>query len=118
MEQNKLHGINQTKELLDAIFATTDAVVRSLKDGKIGFEDVAYFIPVFPKIELAIRDSVVIPKELGDLDKEEAEELKSYIKEKFDIENDVLEKRIEDALSLAFSLYVFIKGIMDGLKNK
>jgi hypothetical protein len=113
----KLHSTTQTKELLDAIFSTTDAVVRSLKDGKIGFEDVAYFIPVFPKIELAIRDGVEIPKELADLDKEEAEDLKNYIQEKFDIENDVLEKRIEDALGLVLSLYTFIKGIMDDLKH-
>ena len=116
MEEKK-YDIKETKEMLAAVFTLGNAVGKSLEDGKIGFDDFANFIPVLPKLGTAIANSDQIPKELKDLDKEEVEEIKAFIKEEFDISNDALEEMIEKGLDLIVTLYYFIKGLINDLKK-
>jgi len=114
--KNKLHGIIQTKELLDFVFSLVTAIDKSLEDGKIDYSDIMNIIPVLMKSGLAFKDIDQVPKELGDLDKEEIEALKMFVEEKFDISNDKIEKVVKVAFDVIFALSQLLQDISG--KNK
>jgi hypothetical protein len=97
-------GIKETKELVGFALLTAKAVVNSLADGKIGFEDAWRMIEVLQKAQPAFEGVAAIPTELGDLDNVEVDDLKKYILSEFDIPNDALEYVIEDALMIGLAL--------------
>lgn len=116
--KNKLYGTTQTLEMLDGLFSLASALDKSLEDGELDFSDLIHFYPVIPKLTLGIKNGDQIPKELTDLDEWELNKIKDYISEKFDISDDVLEHRIEEALKLLLSLHYFIYGLIQDLKKK
>lgn len=110
-EKNKLHSITQTKELLDFVFALVTGIDKAMSDGKFDYNDIITIIPAFMKAGLAIKGIDQVPKELGDLDKEEIEELKAFIHDKFDIANDKLEFVIKKAFDVIFIISQLLQDI-------
>ena len=115
MEEKK-YDITETKEVLDFVFALVKTIEKSLEDGKIDYSDVMNLLPAFSKLGLAFKDIEMVPKELGDLDKEEADALKEYFAKNFDIANDKIEFYIEKALEIILALYFLIKDITNANK--
>jgi len=70
------YTIKETSELIEAVIALKDAAAAAkANDGKINFGDLALFVPALIKLPDAINDIEQIPRELGDLDEDEIQEL-------------------------------------------
>jgi len=72
------YGIKETKEFLDLGFSLWGAVDAAGADDKYDFNDMAYLIPIIPKLEPGIGDIGLMPKEMADLDDEDAKELLDF----------------------------------------
>lgn len=105
------YGIESIKETLSSVLSLTASIANALEDGKINF--LTEGIPLISSL-------VVIPKlvqnakksfaELKDLDKKEAKEVALFFESSFDIKNDELEHKIEEAIFLLSESYDFITG--------
>lgn len=107
-------GTTQTQEALSFIISFAMAIDRSLEDGRFDVSDVAQFVDPLLKLVPAVEDASEIPSEITDLDAEEAEALRVFVSERFDIRDDQLEEIIEEGLSAAVALlrfYLKIRGI-------
>ena len=69
------YDVKNTKEVLRLGLAGFQAYEGVMKDGKLGFDDVAHIMLVIPYIEDAIKDITLIPKELGELDDADGKDL-------------------------------------------
>ncbi len=71
------YGIKETSEMFDAVISTKKAYESSVADnGKVDFpNDVLNFIDPLTKLPTAINGADKIPKELGDLNQAEIEQL-------------------------------------------
>lgn len=71
------YGIKETEEMFDAVIAGKKAYELSIADdGKVTFPgDILNFIDALTKIPTAFNGANKIPKELGDLDQVEIEQL-------------------------------------------
>lgn len=68
-------GVEQTKAGLDFVFAGVAAVKSAKADDKIDLADAQYLIPLLLQAGPALKDPALYPKELGELDAADAEEL-------------------------------------------
>ena len=102
-------GIEQTKELLDFIFALVQAIEESTKDGEFTWSDGLNFIEPLKKIAPAIDDIEEVIPEVMDLDASEWNELVDYVQANFDLDTDPeddtdVETKIEEALNAGVEL--------------
>ena len=102
-------GIEQTKELLDFIFALITAIKESTRDGDFTWSDGLNFIEPLKKIAPAIDDIEEVIPEVMDLDASEWHELVDYVQENYDLDTNPdddsdLESRIEEALNAGVEL--------------
>ncbi len=102
-------GIQQTKELLDFIFALVQAIKESTKDGEFTWSDGLNFIEPLKKIAPAINDIEEVIPEVMDLDASEWNELVDYVQANFDLDTDPeddtdVETKIEEALNAGVEL--------------
>jgi hypothetical protein len=102
-------GIEQTKELLDFIFALITAIKESTKDGDFTWSDGLNFIEPLKKIAPAIDDIEEVIPEVMDLDASEWHELVDYVQENYDLDTDPdddsdIESKIEEALNAGVEL--------------
>lgn len=102
-------GFTETKQVLDAMIALGKAFEQSLKDGKLNLLDVPNFIAFFTLILPAIEDISEVPFEFQVSDPEQIAELKQYLQENLDLDDDQLEAFIEDAFKVALDLFAFVK---------
>ena len=108
------YGIKETKEVVGFIISLGEGIALAIEDG-LGLDDIVHFMEALMRAPTAFAGMDLVPAELKDLSPEEAQELKDYIAEDFDIPNDKLEDTIERALQLAVDLYEFIKGMFPEL---
>lgn len=106
-ERNPM-GYKELREALEFVFELTETIIKSLSDG-ISATDLAKFVSLIGKAVPAFRGIDQIPAEFADLDDQEADELVEYLREKFDIPNDVIEARIEQGLQIITNLGMSIK---------
>lgn len=104
-------GIKESKEVLDFVLALGNAAGVSLSDGKIGLEDLSNFFGALTVAGPAFEGIQDVVKEFKDLDKEEAAELVTYVKEKFDIPQDDIEAMVEKGLAAALLIGEIIVGL-------
>ena len=102
-------GIQQTKELLDFIFALLQEIKESTKDGEFTWSDGLIFIEPLKKIAPAIDDIEEVIPEVMDLDASEWNELVDYVQANFDLDTDPeddtdVETKIEEALNAGVEL--------------
>jgi hypothetical protein len=98
------------KELKDVVYAGLK-IGEALSDG-IGIEDIG----ALTSLPAAIAGISDVPAEIADLDEAEAEELKQYVKDNFDIPDDKLEAFIEQAVETVvkiYALYLAFKAMRD-----
>jgi hypothetical protein len=104
------YNIKNTKEVLDLAFAGGMAVKNALADGKIDLQDVGHLMPVIMLAGPALEDIALVPKEIGDLNAQEAQELMDYAKQKLDpiLSDEALKAKINKGLKLGVSLAEFL----------
>jgi len=110
-ENSKSYGTTQTKEMLDFVFTLVKSIDKAMQDGKFDYSDIITIIPAFMKIGAALKDVQDIPRELADLDKEEMNDLKKFVRDNFDISNDKVEKYIIIAFDIIFALSTVLQDI-------
>ena len=111
------YGIEETKEMVGFVISLGEGVAKAVEDG-FSLDDIVYFLEALTRAPAAFENMAAIPSELKDLSGEEAQALKDYIAEDFDIPNDKLEDVIERALQLAADLYEFLRGLFPELFEK
>ena len=102
-------GFKETKEVLDAMIALGKAIEASMEDDKLTLLDVPNFIPFLTKILPAIEGVEQVPFEFKVADPAEIEELKTYLKDNLDLEDDQLEAFIEDSFKVALDIFMLVK---------
>lgn len=105
-------GIKETKELVKFGLVLGKALAEALADGKVDLTDALKFLPVLRELKDAVEGIDQVPTELKDLDDAEKKELLEYIKGEFDLENDEVEAKCEEALTAATSLVYLAYGLV------
>lgn len=91
-------GIENLKTALAGAIELGNAIDKALADDKFNFSDAPLFMSAFPAIAAAIKSAREAGKEIGDVDQFEREELKTFIKDRFDLTDDILEARLESGI--------------------
>jgi hypothetical protein len=101
--------VKNIKEALIAVLALPKVYEAAMEDGKIGFEDLALLMALFPKLQPAIEGITEIPGELKDMTEEERLELVVLVKAELDLEDDSLEEKIEIAFDILTKIAMLLK---------
>ena len=104
-------GVENLKKVLAAMIAVGMKVKEVTEDGFQIFADSIALLPNVIDLVLVIKNGKDAWVEFNDLDDVEREEVMNFIKEKFDLDDDVVEGNVEDALDLIFSAGQFINGL-------
>jgi len=105
------YGIKETREF--ALFL--NALIKSIRQAKANgvktsFAGILLAIPLFlPAIGLsqdAFADINLIPKEFGDLDSNEAQEIIDLVNQGFELDNHLTEAQIEKLFAATLNFYV------------
>lgn len=102
-------NMKETKEAVSAFISFGNALGLSLEDGKITLKDSVHFIGAIMEVPKALEGFNKIPDEIKNMTSEEQDELYLFVKEKFSIPDERIEKIIIDALLLAKMNYNFVK---------
>jgi len=104
---SKKHGVEKIKKALGFIIELGDNVSKALKDGKYSFAEIFGTALVAKEVVPIIKESKELYAELKDLDLEEKHDIEKWAKNKFDIPNDKLEKKIEKGFNVLISIADF-----------
>lgn len=88
-------GIQNTKEVLDALFTGQDVFIAAKADGKIDLADLGLLFQLVPKLGPAVADANVIPAELADLDSGEGAELVAYVSTRYAVGSDKAKEMVK-----------------------
>lgn len=95
-------GTDNLKKLIGFALSLTEQVATSSKDGW-QWTDFFQFVDEAAQVSDVIKSWKDVPAELADLTTEERAELNEWVADEFDIENDKVEKYVEDGLAWAVS---------------
>jgi hypothetical protein len=105
------YGIVETKESLTWLFDLTDAIIKSLEDGKVSIADAPKFWGTLIGSGKAIGGINQVPLEIAELSSEELAELVQLVKNRFNLADHRLEELIENILFHALQLTINITAI-------
>jgi len=109
-QDNKMvMGFKETKEAVDFAIALGQGVESGLSDGKLTLADVALLFPAFIKLIPAVEGADQIALEFKLATQEEIDELKAYLAEKLDLQDEKMEAFIEDAFGLVLTVWSIVK---------
>lgn len=111
-QENEVHGIKETKEVVMLLLSLIEAVVSSFDDGKINLTDLFRFYGALRDAGPALKDIGKVREEIMDLSDNEKSELETFIIEEFNIENDIVEAYIEKALQASLLILDLIRPSM------
>jgi hypothetical protein len=107
-------GIDNLIKVLDFAIELGNVTGKGLEDGKINLSDIPLIVTLFDDFgSLSSVNWTDLPKEIKELDAEERTMIEANLIEKFDIPQDELEAKIEQAMSLAFSAVTLALQIKD-----
>lgn len=102
---DKLFGIENLKKAVSFGLKLGTDVGKSLEDGKLTWDEYPVLLGDLMGAGPVIATGKDLKNEINELDETEAGELRDYIKQNFDIEDDKLEAKIEAAINAVASLY-------------
>ena len=102
-------SLKEFGEILDLGISFGHAVSESLEDGEITYTDAFNFAAPLMKIAPAIEDGLNAWDEYKSASDADKEALKAYFVDKFDIDNDAIEEKIEDAMKWALSTIDYVQ---------
>jgi hypothetical protein len=100
-------GIEKLKDAVKFLVDIVESGIDKFKDG-IQVEDAGFVVDLLPIIEL-IKARQEIGAEIVDLDEGETAELVDYLKEEFNIDNDVAEEFVEAVVDFLYSGYSVVQ---------
>ena len=101
-------GIEETKELLLPCMKLGEGIGKAFEDGKFTTWEGIMLSPKMLPIIKEAKDWREVIAEMKDIDPMEAEELKQFIRDNFDIAEDQLEARIEAGMFIVISLIAYL----------
>jgi len=102
-------GIKELKELLKFVIEFGEAIELALADKKFEISELALLMGPLMQVGPAFEGLDLLGGEIKDLSEAEAAELKAYVAEELDLQNDKIEEVVEKALGLGVMIYNFIK---------
>ena len=102
------YGIEQTADLVIAIAAFANAGASALEDDKITLSDLPLLLSPAMKLPAALSGISEVPRELGELDEEEKNQLLVLVSEELDFKGS-----IEDVVTKALIIIADIKDLID-----
>jgi len=96
-DETKTYGIDELKKVLETAFEVVDKVEEALADdGKVsGLEAAGIAISTIPDAYAIAKKGKLIAAQYKDLDDTEREELKFWFADKFDLDDDIAEEKVE-----------------------
>ncbi len=107
----ELKGIETLKKAVVFAISVANQVTEVMKDGKFSWTESFSFIDELRDGITVVKSGTEILAELKDLSIEERAELYSFVQAEFDIADDRVEKIVEDALGIAFSIVSLITNL-------
>lgn len=101
--------MQELKEALKFSISLGMAIEKATADKKINIMDLPYFFSPIMAAQDAFVGIDKIKEEIQSLDNEKIAELKKYIQEELDLENDKLEQIIEKGLNLMVEIFDLVK---------
>ena len=101
--------LKETKECLDFVISLGEALAESLSDGQLDVSDLLTLWEPISNVSEAIDGWEKLREEIANLSMDDVHHLADYVQDEFDIEDDRIEKIIEDGLDTALSLLSFIE---------
>ena len=99
--------VNETKEVLTALFHLKLAYQEAMEDGSFDWTDATKFFPVIKPIITAVKNIDLVPQELNELNETEIDDLAHSIGVMFECDKLDIEK-IKEALNVLNVLKDFI----------
>lgn len=110
-------GIKETKELCIFVACLISEGGEIMEDNKVGLGDIGNVIAIIKKAPTAFTGITDIPKELGDLDDAEAQDLIKTLKEETELDNQIIEDRIENIFAMAMNFGVVLIDVVNQFKK-
>lgn len=104
-------GIEETKDVVKAGVSLANAVINSLKDGKVTLADIPSFIAPLTKIPSALAGIGKVPGELENLSEEETAEIIALVKNELEVDDEHAKEIAGKAIGLMYDLYDFVKTV-------
>lgn len=104
--------MKETKEAAAFLFALHMAFDKAQEDGKVDVADLGLLIDPIGKALPAIQNLNLIEEEIKNATDEQLAEFKTWVKASYDIADDALEAKVEEALSMLpiFARFVYKVG--------
>lgn len=102
-------GFTEVKDVLLLMFVGARAYEKAKADGEFNLGDLQYVIPVLLKLYPAIENFDQVKLELLMATPEEKEQLKIWIQENLELEDDQVEKFIEASFAVMLDLWMLIQ---------
>jgi hypothetical protein len=103
-EADKAHGIEALKKAIDFAASVHQGVELALQDGKVGLEDAGLLAQPVMSLFPLLQSLDQLPKDLADLDEEEKQEVRAYVEQVYDIQDDKVEMFVTRSLKVALDL--------------
>lgn len=103
-----MYGTKETEDLLLFVAKLGNAIDNALEDGKVNLLDINQVFSPAAAAKPAFEGATEIPKELGDLDSEEAAYLVQVFGNELDLDNDVAEELTTEGLAVAAALVAYV----------
>lgn len=97
-------GIESIILVMDALLSVGEDLAQALEDGKIGWAETVTLAKNLPAIARALVQVGQLPEELADLDDDERRMLVEHFADRFELDGEQLEKRIEQIFDVSVSL--------------
>lgn len=104
----KKHGIENIKSTLKEVLHVAQPIIDALEDGKISLTELFSVAPRLMSIPKIVNSAKASLAELKDLDAEEIREIAIFFEKEFDIPQDDLEGKIEEAIFLLSDSYAVV----------
>lgn len=105
LNHGEKYSIDSIKIALEIGFDFIKANEMAKNDGKYDAQDILLFMPIVIKILSNLNAFKNLPNEAKDLSDEESRQIKMMFARGLDLKDDLLEKKIEAAFSLAIDAY-------------
>lgn len=111
-----MYGTQETEDLLIFVAKLGNAIEGSLEDGVINFMDIDEIFSPAAAAKSAFEGSSQIPKEIGDLDSNEATNLIEVFAEELNLAHTQAEQLTTEGLAVATALIAYINKLRN-LRN-
>lgn len=96
--QTENEGLRNLVEVLDFVFDGEEAIKKAKSDGKVNFMDWPTFIGLIPEAETAYEGLATILPGYKNASIEERATVVDHFKQRFDLENDRIEFKVEKTI--------------------